>query len=181
MLHLDRSQLEVALAKRGLTLSQLCRKAGISRQSVYAMLAGRSIYNSSFLKILRVLGPDASEITVLESPLKRLSARMPEGVRKAALLLYEHAMSFGATLVLFGSRATSRARAGSDWDFGLYYPSRVPSAALAQLKPKAQDLAFPIGLDVVCLNRAPSWFWEALRGESVLLCGDMPPLLRESA
>lgn len=58
MKKLSRTKLKAALQRQGLNLAKLAKTIGSSRQSLYAMLKGASIYNRPFEKIVHKLGVD---------------------------------------------------------------------------------------------------------------------------
>ena len=66
--------------------------------------------------------------------------------------------------VLFGSRATGRARSGSDWDIGLLGPRALRGATVEHIREALEELPTLHTFDVVDLATVPDYFREgALR------------------
>lgn len=60
--------------------------------------------------------------------------------------------------VLFGSRATGRARPGSDWDIGISGPAPVRGGVLQAIRDDLEDLRTLHRFDVVDLTTVPESF-----------------------
>jgi predicted nucleotidyltransferase len=73
--------------------------------------------------------------------------------------------------VLFGSRAMDRARAGSDWDVGIYLDEALDAEARARIRDRLIAALEPsTHVDVVLLNDAPALLARrALDGEKLLV------------
>jgi transcriptional regulator with XRE-family HTH domain len=118
MLCLGEDKLNTLLASRGMTLSGLARDCGVSRQSIYDMLGKKSVFNSTFVKILSHLGVDYEQLT--ETHDVALLRTMPVRIQKAVMRLISFCEAHQAGLLLFGSRARGKTGIGADWDFGVY-------------------------------------------------------------
>ena len=169
MFLLDRKKFEALLTKRGQTLSKLAGDCGISRQSLYAMFNGESIFSTPFQKILRTLGVEFEQLVssrgthVLESA--------PLRIQKAALELETYAHHCSADLFLFGSRARNKLGIRADWDFAFFFPKDQKPSRFAVLKERVQDIAFPYRIDIVHLNDAPAWFLQSVAEDAVRIAG----------
>lgn len=172
MLYLDEDKLNAALATRGLTLSQLAKDCGISRQSIYDMLSKKPVFNSTFVKILNHLGVDFDQLT--ESHDVAVLRTMPMRVQKAVMKLISFCDSHHAGLILFGSRARGKGGASPDWDFGIYSARPFDQREFSVLKQRLLDEVFPNRIDVVNLNVAPAWFLESIVSDYIQIHGKQP-------
>lgn len=178
---LSREKLSQRLAERQLNIARLAKDCGISRQSLYAMFRGESIYNTPFTKLIRYLQVEPGDITEQESSAERLLKSAPLKIKKVVCDLQDFCRKHGASLLLFGSQVAGSAKPSSDWDFAVYFLKRTHVPALLKLKHRLAEQAFPYRLDIVNLNQAPSWFLESIRDEAQLLHGEWPPELRNVA
>jgi predicted nucleotidyltransferase len=70
----------------------------------------------------------------------------------------------GYSAVLFGSRATGRARPASDWDIGIIGPAALRGAVLQAIHEALDELPTLHSFEVVDLSTVPNAFREeALR------------------
>lgn len=77
-------------------------------------------------------------------------------------------VQYGA--VLFGSRATGRARPGSDWDIGVLGPAALGGAVIETIREELDELPTLHSFDVVDLTTVPEYFRNtALRGAKPVL------------
>lgn len=159
------------LSQRGISLSKFCKKSRISRQSLYNMFKGESIYNKPFTKLIEALNIKPDQITESSSSQENIFKKAPLKIQKVLLKLKEFCEKNRASLYLFGSQASQTARRGSDWDFGIYFQKKDQSKPLRNLKLKLIDQMFPYRMDVVCLNRAPKWFLQSIEDEIITLYG----------
>ena len=171
---LSPEKLKIVLANRNLSLHEVCRQSGISRQSLYNMMKGSSIYNVPFTKLITHLRIDPFEITETETLLNALLKKAPLKIQKVILKLQEFCQKHNASLILFGSQVTGKATVRSDWDFGMYFFQSPPLGKLSLLKQRLIDKVFPYRIDIICLNQAPSWFQQSVWDESLLLWGSLP-------
>lgn len=175
MLRLDRGKLTKLMAARGLSLARLAATSGVSRQSIYNMLSGRSVLSTPLEKILMALAADVDEVVSKAPGPREVFRRAPDRVQAAFAILREYALQHGASLFLIGSRARgTRGRAGSDWDFALQFPSGKRPGDFVSVKNRAIDAAFPYPVDVVDLSASPEWFLKSIEGGAVLLAGQIP-------
>lgn len=173
MMRLDRKKLEARLAARKLSLAGLAAAAGVSRQSIYTMLKGRSVLSTPMEKILAALGADVDDLVSRAPGPAALIGRAPAPVRAAIEVLTAYARERGATLFLIGSRARGEGRkAGSDWDFALSFAGGRGPDDFVTLKNRAIDAAFPYPVDVVDLGASPAWFRESIGEDAVALVGE---------
>lgn len=181
MLSLNESKLKSILNKKQRTLSQACNDCGISRQSLYAMLKGASVFNTPFTKLITHLNIDPAEITQTTSQGENVLGSAPLKIQKIVLRLKDFCEKYSASLILFGSQAAGTSRASSDWDFGIYFNKKDVTSQLRRLKSQLQEDSFPYRLDVVVLNQAPSWFWASIQDESLLLFGTDIQKMKEAS
>lgn len=172
MLYLSEDKVNALLSNRGMTLSQLARDCGVSRQSIYDMFGKKSVFNSSFVKILDHLGVGHEQLT--ETQDSALLRTMPMRIQKAVMRLITFCESHQAGLILFGSRARGKGGVGPDWDFGVYSFKSFDPRAFSVLKQKLMDEVFPNRIDIVNLNVAPSWFLESIVGDYIQVHGKHP-------
>jgi len=77
-------------------------------------------------------------------------------------------VEYGA--LLFGSRATGRARPGSDWDIGLLGPAPLGGEVVQTILDELDELPTLHSFDVVDLTTVPEYFREtAVRGAKKIL------------
>lgn len=62
MLTVDRTKVEIARAKKGISSGKLNKLAGISSTTYYTMLVGKPVTPTSVYKLANALGVDATEI-----------------------------------------------------------------------------------------------------------------------
>lgn len=168
---IDRSKLEGVLTKRGVNLSQFAKECGISRQSLYNMFKGDSVFAVPFEKLVDYLGIDPFELLRSESPVEKVLADAPRAIREAVDELVNYAVEERADLFLIGSRASGKAGERSDWDFGIYFHDGRWRDELASLKMRISDIAFPYSVDLVNLFAAPDWFKRSVGGDALRLAG----------
>lgn len=171
MMVLDRNKFEAILAGRGEKLAGFAKRCGISRQSIYNMFEGSSIFSKSFEKILQNLGVHYDELLEKRDVASVVMNEAPIGVQKAACELEKYAQENGADLFIIGSRARGAKGVRSDWDFAIYFTEKKAQRSLPLTKQKVGDLAFPHRIDVVCLNEAPGWFLKSVEHDAIRLCG----------
>ena len=166
----DKEKLNQLLLSRGISLAQLAKGAGISRQSLYDMFRGQSIFTRPFEKIVHELGVDFSELLAQSSRLDGILGDAPDAVRRAALELQRYAERKKATLFLIGSRARGKKDFRADWDFGIYFRGKLPTD-FARIKQRLKDRAFPHRLDIVDLSSAPPWFLPSVAEDALHMTG----------
>jgi len=64
----------------------------------------------------------------------------------------------GYQAVLFGSRATDRARPRSDWDIGLLGPAPLRGAIMQHIREELDEMRTLHTFDLVDLNTVPDFF-----------------------
>ncbi len=79
-------------------------------------------------------------------------------LQKVAEVLRRHLPSGAYRAVLFGSRATGRARVGSDWDIGILGPQPLPGATVQAIRDELDELRTLHSFDVVDLTTVPDSF-----------------------
>ncbi len=72
-------------------------------------------------------------------------------------ILHRHLPS-GYSAVLFGSRATGRARPRSDWDIGVLGPQPLPSQVMGNIREEFEALPTLHTIDLVDLTTTPDYF-----------------------
>ena len=177
----SRPKLMKILNSREITIASLARDCGISRQSLYAMFRGDSIYNVPFAKILNFLNLEPSQITEAHSSRQDALKSAPLKIQKTALRLREFCQDHGASLLLVGSQALGKGTMASDWDFAVYFWGNVFDRSLRLLKQRLEEEVFPYRVDIVNLNRAPEWFVQSVAEGAKLLEGKWPRELQRVA
>jgi predicted nucleotidyltransferase len=79
-------------------------------------------------------------------------------LEKVAEVLRRHLPSGEYRAVLFGSRATGRARVGSDWDIGILGPQPLRGATVQAIRDELDELRTLHSFDVVDLTTVPDSF-----------------------
>lgn len=174
MIAIDRQRFEAMLKRRGMSISVFADRCGISRQSLYNMFQGKSIFSTTFEKVLKALGVDFEEIVARPRKLEGILERAPAAVQKAVLSLEEFATEKNADLFLIGSRARGKRGVRADWDFGIFFPSSFERREFVKLKQRVEDTSFPHRVDVVNLGEAPEWFLSSASKDAVRVSGTTP-------
>ncbi|MFH1874136.1 MAG: nucleotidyltransferase domain-containing protein [Pseudomonadota bacterium] len=131
------------------------------------MFSGKSIFSTSFEKVLAELGVDFEEITTKTTDFESIIQDSPPKIKKIALKFEEYAQKNQADLFLIGSRARGKKGIKSDWDFALYFRLDKRPKGFSLFKQELIDLAFPYRIDLVCLNEAPAWFLNSIATSSI--------------
>jgi transcriptional regulator with XRE-family HTH domain len=175
--YMDTAILELAMQRAGIaSLSELCQKAGIHRNSLAPYLKQeRSPYSSVF---------EAICVALNISP-KRLLRFSDKGLLICVTeIVHEVVNKFspkvpGLVVVLFGSRAQKDgSKKWSDFDLGLTLGSKQLCgtdylAIQESILSAADDL--PTKIDVVNLDAAPVWFLKDIALKQIeYLAGDKP-------
>lgn len=168
---LDRKKLGLELKARGISLSRFAAECGISRQSLYDMFNGGSIFSVPFSKVLSYTGLAFEDLVSKGSKFESIISGAPEGIRKATLYLQKFSEKHNASLFLIGSRARGKRGPRADWDFAIYFSDKRRRRSLALIKQRMEDIAFPHRIDLVDLNSAPRWFLRSIEHEAISLCG----------
>lgn len=180
MLILEREKLKTVIKRNGLSLNQLAAKCGVSRQSIYNMLNGKSVFNTTFEKILDCLDVNFEEITVSKDERAVLAMKKaPAKIQRIALALSLFAKGNKASLFLFGSRARGCERTRADWDFGVSLPEKGMCREFVILKQKLVDEAFPYRVDIVDVSSAPDWFIQSIVDDVIPLVGSWKPAVEK--
>lgn len=174
VLYLSKEKVRAVAARRMGSVAGLARTAGISRQSLYNMFHDTSVFNTSFIKLLQVLGLSYQELTEERSAGDQLLADAPASVRRVALRLIDFCRDHAAALLLFGSRVRGKTGPQVDWDFAVWFRGTVRDRALRTCKQGLRDAAFPYRVDIVNLNQAPVWFRDSVDRSHLVLYGIYP-------
>ena len=157
-----------------MSLAKLARQAQISRQSLYNMFGSVPVFNTSFVKILQVLGVSFQDLTEEASQGEQLIAQAPTTVRRIVVTLMEFCRTCDASLLLFGSRLRGKTGPQVDWDFAIWFQQTIPEQVFRTCKQQVQETAFPYRVDLVNLNHAPPWFRQEVDQSHIVLCGAYP-------
>lgn len=174
MLYLSKEKLRAVAVRRGLSVAETARMAGISRQSLYNMFRETPVFNSSFAKLLRALAVSYQELTDDRANADRLMAGAPAPVQRVALRLTEFCRRHRAVLLLIGSRVRGKTGPQVDWDFAVWFRGTGRDRALRICKQALRDAAFPYRVDIVNLNQAPAWFRDSVDRSHLVLYGIYP-------
>ena len=63
-----------------------------------------------------------------------------------------------AFVFLFGSRASGREKAASDYDIGIYMGRKISLKTIALMKDRIEDYPLPVDVDIVDFFNAPKDF-----------------------
>lgn len=171
MLYLNKEKLKALAAGQGRSLADIARVAGVSRQSLYNMFHGQTIFNRSFEKLIVTLEVSYRDIAEEFSDGDRLLADAPKPIQHIAMRLIEYCRQSHASLLLFGSRARGKRGPHADWDFAVHFQTHYDRKRFHVIKTDLQDAAFPYRIDIVNLNDAPSWFRKGVDKSRVVLYG----------
>lgn len=170
-MQLDRNKLNGLLSSKGLSLNAFAKQCGISRQSIYNMMEGKSIFSKPFEKVMAELDVDFEDLMKARPSIESVLADAPRSIQRAALQIQEYAREKKADLFLIGSRARGRKGIRSDWDFAVFYPNQQEHHELALVKQKCMDAAFPHRLGITNITTAPSWFLRSIEKDALRLEG----------
>lgn len=171
MVKLNRKKLLSIIGEKGLSIGEFAKQSGISRQSIYNMFQGRSVFSVAFEKLLANLNVEFDELLVKPNQIEAILADAPENIRKALLNLQKFAIETDADLFLIGSRARGRSGSKSDWDFAIYFPDEKRPKNFSMLKQNVIERAFPYRMEIVVLNSAPSWFLKSAKDNAIKIFG----------
>ncbi|MBI2092916.1 MAG: nucleotidyltransferase domain-containing protein [Deltaproteobacteria bacterium] len=169
MLYLDKAKLNVFLKSNGLNIARLAKRCGVSRQSIYNMLGGETVFNTIFERIVTYLNIHYSMITEEMKHADFITESFPDKIKLAALKLSAFAEKNSADLILFGSRAAGKKGIRHDFDFAINFHKKANDKGLKLLRQSIMDGVFPYRIDVVNLNSAPEWFKASIKGDIVYL------------
>lgn len=170
-MELDRAKLHGLLSSRGLSLNAFAKQCGISRQSVYNMMEGKSVFSKPFEKIMAELNVEFEDLMRARPSVENILASAPRTVQRAALQIQEYVRQRKADLFLIGSRARGKRGIRSDWDFAIFYPDGKEHSELVPLKQRCADAAFPHRIGIVNITTAPQWFLKSIVGDALRLEG----------
>ncbi len=182
MFIVDTERFHRALKEKGYrSVKELAENLGVHRNTIHHYLSGRAVLPAAFERIITALGVTPAEILVAKPEAKPL---LHPGI--ATLIDQLHLEFPNVTFVLFGSRATGRAKKYSDWDLGVFSSDGIDHALYRKIARRKDDLAedLPYFVDVVNLSCADASFLrEASRGWTYLtgLQQDWAELQRKAA
>lgn len=170
-MELDRTKLQGLLSSRGFSLNAFAKQCGISRQSIYNMMEGKSVFSKPFEKIMAELNVELEDLMRERPSIEAILESAPRAVQRAALQIQEYVRQQKADLFLIGSRARGKKGIRSDWDFAIFYPDEAVHPELALLKQRCADAAFPHRIGIVNITTAPQWFLRSVAGDALRLEG----------
>lgn len=100
--------------------------------------------------------------------LDAVSAKIPTSVQGAIVEL-KRRLPTGSRVFLFGSHATGKASARSDWDIGFTAASPVPLTEHLQLKAAVREMAWPHRVDLVDFDRVTVQFRQLAMRQTIQL------------
>lgn len=169
MLYLAKTKFEALLKSRGLNIAKLAKQCGVSRQSIYNMLGGETVFNTTFDKMLSFLTVSYKDLTEEMDEATVILRSFPDKIKKIALSLENFCAKNSADLILFGSRAAGKKGVRHDFDFAVYFHKKTNDEGLKKIKRSLTDKAFPYRVDIVDLNSAPEWFTSSIKDDIVYL------------
>ena len=170
-MELDRTKLQGLLSSRGLSLNTFAKQCGISRQSIYNMMEGKSVFSKPFEKIMAGLNVEFEDLMSARPSVETILESAPRTVQRAVLQIQEYVRQQKADLFLIGSRARGKKGIRSDWDFAIFYPDEKGHPELALLKQRCMDVAFPHRIGIVNITIAPPWFLKSTVKDALRLEG----------
>ena len=170
-MELDRNKLQGFLSSRGLSLKAFARQCGISRQSIYNMMEGKSVFSKPLEKIMAELGVELDDLMRTRPSVEAILEGAPRTIQRAALQIQEYVRQQEADLFLIGSRARGKKGIRSDWDFAIFYPDEKEHLDLVLLKQRCVDAAFPHRIGIVNITAAPKWFLQSIAKDALRLEG----------
>ncbi len=169
MFTVDTLRFREALHQKGYgSISQLAQALGMHRNTIHHYLAGRGIFPENFEKVMMALGLGPAEILTF----KRDTAQAP-WAPIAFFVDQLHAKFPQATFVLFGSRASGKAKTYSDWDIGVFSHEGLAHTVYRKIVASAQDIAEDSAylIQLMNLNHADSSFLQEISRHWVFLAG----------
>ncbi|MBI4366680.1 MAG: nucleotidyltransferase domain-containing protein [Deltaproteobacteria bacterium] len=152
-------------------LLEFSRKAGMHRNTLANLCAGKNVFTSAFQTIADHLGVDPN---VLLKPVSTTAAPFPiEEIRPILARIIQSDPN--VAIVLFGSRAGKHPTKYSDWDLGVIrFPDALSGIAFLRLKRMVEEASEDLvrRVDVVNLHQAPSWFLTNIADQIHFLDGN---------
>ncbi len=74
-----------------------------------------------------------------------------------------------ATVYLFGSRASGRAKENSDFDIAIEWKEKIPLSTISRIREKLEDLPTLKSFDIVDLKRCSEEFVRSVKERGVVL------------
>jgi predicted nucleotidyltransferase/DNA-binding Xre family transcriptional regulator len=185
MYKVDSVKFRLALTRKGLrSVSELARVLDIHRNTIQNYLKGMSVFNERFERILAFLELSPEDLIVntkdTTPSLMTASNDTSRNIHSEALLIASELadaicdmMDKNGAVVLFGSRATGKARPYSDIDIGVFayegltHQEYLP---LCELKNQYEDTC-QFTFDLINLNAAEKDFLDSIIPEVTFLAG----------
>lgn len=140
------------------SIVEFAKATGLHRNTVQKLLQGGSVFSQALQKIADRLQLDP--VSLLQPVLGEASA-IPHVEELAPLVQQLLHREPQVAVILFGSRASGRARTYSDWDLGLTrFPKPLGGIEFLRLKRWMDEVGERLvrTVDVVNLDQAPDWF-----------------------
>ncbi|MDR2677064.1 MAG: nucleotidyltransferase domain-containing protein [Puniceicoccales bacterium] len=93
----------------------------------------------------------------------------PEQMRLVRKIFDRYLPGSGATVYVFGSRATGKARKFSDLDLAVDYPEGIPEGVSLALKNEFEESNFPYFVDIIDYHRCEGPFQRIIDRTKILL------------
>ncbi|MBI4237105.1 MAG: helix-turn-helix domain-containing protein [Deltaproteobacteria bacterium] len=169
---LDKRAFAQCLHERGFRgVAEFAKRAGLHRNTLHHLLAGKNVLAASFQNIADHLQVDPQALMI---PIAGGSAdRSLDPIRPLVARLLQRDSRLA--VVLFGSRTTKRVRQYADWDLGVIrFPEPITGLEFLRLRRLAEEwseTAVP-QVDLVNLHQAPATFLCNIADQVRFLDGD---------
>jgi len=127
MLYVDKKRLEDVLSKKNISLNALANTCGVSRQSIYQMFEERSVFNTSFEKILKFLNCSHEDLVRKAGGIEEYVKSLPPFIRSTISELHAFAEKQDANLYVLFPSGKGRFGFLRDWTFDSseHFPKRL--------------------------------------------------------
>lgn len=169
MFILNKARVLEAMEREGYpSLQALADTLGLHRNTLHYFLSGHRVLPESVERLLETL-----HLTPQDALQEKAVGPSTAEAQVDELVDTLHAELPNACFILFGSRASKKAKKYSDWDIGVFSRDGIPHETFRELLKIKNNLveALPFLVDLVNLNRADATFlknaaqgWQFLTG-----------------
>ena len=167
---LDQTKFSLILKKRRVpSITELARRTGLHRNTIYHYLTGGSIYQKAFTIICKQLNVAPEQLLIKATKQNIITDEV-------ALMIDQLYKRFPElTFVLFGSRSTGKANKYSDWDIGFLSQNTISHQTHLNVLKFADELTENSlnSLDLVNLNLADHDFIADNLASFIFLTGKL--------
>lgn len=171
MLYLDKKRLDDVLVQKNTTLNGLANACGISRQSIYQMFEERSVFNTSFEKMLKFLNCSHEDLTRDTDSLDEFIRIVPPYIRGIISELHAFSEKNETDLYILFPNGKGRFGFSKDWTFGLYFTKKDRERKMSTTRQEILNRAAPYRIEIVNLSRAPTWYLTSAKDGHIKVFG----------